>query len=183
VFAKLTIDITYYCQIKCNLYNERMAEWTPERRAKQREVAKRLVEEGKFGGSGRGQGRPRKPRASELVAEKVNEHAEELWERLYGIAINSKSEAVAQKTIMDLLQIEERERQIVVEEERRYEDMKRGELLEYVTFMLGGVLANADTGTRERIIGIGPAEVVEIDDGSISGNGEEPRRFESESGD
>jgi hypothetical protein len=36
--------------------------WTPERRDAQREVARRLIAEGRFGGPGRGQGRRPKPR-------------------------------------------------------------------------------------------------------------------------
>ncbi|UUY01734.1 hypothetical protein LRS13_13480 [Svornostia abyssi] len=42
------------------------------------ERAKQLVREGKFGGAGRGQGRPRVKRASEIAAEAAAGHADEI---------------------------------------------------------------------------------------------------------
>lgn len=42
------------------------------------ERARQLVREGKFGGAGRGQGRPRVPRASELAAQAAAQHADQI---------------------------------------------------------------------------------------------------------
>lgn len=106
-----------------------MSSWTPERREKQSEVAKQLVAEGKFGGKGRGQGRPRKKRASEIVAEKVTDEGQAIFDRLmeitrYGKDANSISAA---KTLLDT---EEKERKLQLEEEQAYEDMRGNELAE-----------------------------------------------------
>ncbi len=105
--------------------------WSLERREKQREVAKRLVEEGKFGGKGRGQGRPRKIRASERVAERVSSEGDAIFERLMEITRGGKnSDSIsAARTLLDT---EEKERKLQLEEEQNIEDMHRNDLLELV---------------------------------------------------
>lgn len=51
---------------------------TDEERKRRSELAKKLVAEGKIGGAGRGQGRKRKPRVGEIVAEAANEEAQNI---------------------------------------------------------------------------------------------------------
>lgn len=105
--------------------------WTPERREKQREVALKLVEEGKFGGKGRGQGRPRTIRASERVAERVASEGDAIFERLMEITRDGKnSDSIsAAKTLLDT---EERERKMQIVEDQAIEDMHRNDLLALV---------------------------------------------------
>lgn len=119
--------------------------WTPERREKQREVAKDLVEKGVFGGKGRGQGRPRKLRASEKVAERVSSEGDAIFERLMEITRDGKnSDSIsAAKTLLDT---EEKERKMQLDEEQSYEDMRGNDLAETIMHLLGEL--NAD-GTIE----------------------------------
>lgn len=115
--------------------------WDLERREKQREVAKRLVEEGKFGGAGRGQGRPRKKRASEVVAEKVAEQGSDIFDRLMEITRggNDGNSISAART---LLETEEKERKLQLEEEQSYEDMRGNDLAESIQNLLYELSAN-----------------------------------------
>ena len=102
-----------------------------ERREKQREVAKRLVEEGKFGGKGRGQGRPRTIRASEVVAERTAKEGEAIFERLMEITRGGKnSDSIA--AARTLLDTEEKERKLQLEEEQNIEDMRGNDLAELI---------------------------------------------------
>lgn len=114
--------------------------WTPERRAAQSIVAKDLAAKGVFGGRGRGQGRPRKIRASEVVAEKVSKEGEAIFDRLMEITRGGKNSdsIAAAKTLLDT---EEKERKLVLEEEQSIEDMHRNDLLELVFGLLteGGI--------------------------------------------
>ena len=101
--------------------------WSLERREKQREVAKRLVEEGKFGGRGRGQGRPRSVRASEIVAERASKEGDAIFERLMEITRGGKnSDSIA--AARTLLDTEEKERKLQLEEEQNIEDMRGNDI-------------------------------------------------------
>ena len=105
--------------------------WTPERREKQREVARRLVEEGRFGGKGRGQGRPRTPRASERVAERTSSEGDAIFERFMEILRDGKnSDSIAAGRT--LLETEEKERKVQIEEEQQIEDMRGNDLKELI---------------------------------------------------
>ena len=106
--------------------------WTPERKEKQREIAKRLVEEGKFGGAGRGQGRPRKPRASEKVAELVAGDGRRIYERLMSILENG-TDSNSILAVRELRAIEENERKIADDDQdREIDNMKKDQLLAVV---------------------------------------------------
>jgi len=115
--------------------------WSLERREQQREVAKRLVEEGKFGGRGRGQGRPRKKRASETVAELTASEGQDIFDRLMEITRGGKnSESImAART---LLETEEKERKLQIEEEQNYEDMRGHDLAESIMGLLVELSSN-----------------------------------------
>jgi hypothetical protein len=121
--------------------------WTPERIEAQRQLAKRLVEEGKFGGAGRGQGRPRKPRASEKVAELVAGDGRRMYDRLMDILDNG-TDSNSILAVREIRAIEENERKIVVEEDQAsIDNMKKDQLLALVIgkiFELGdkGVIPN-----------------------------------------
>lgn len=86
----------------------------------------------KFGGPQPGSGRPRKKRASEIIAERVSQHAQELWDELYVLATDDSSSAVRLKAITEMLSLEERERAIAVDEQKSLESLKRDELVVYV---------------------------------------------------
>lgn len=109
-----------------------MSDWTPERIEKQRELAKRLVAEGKFGGANRGQGRPKKPRASEYIADQVADDGKEFYETLKEI-IREAPYGQKMAAIDRLVAIEESERKIKQQEEdNAIEHMQRHQLLALV---------------------------------------------------
>ncbi len=142
-----------------------MSTWSPERREQQREIAQRLVSEGKFGGKGRGQGRPRKKRASEVVAEQVANEGQEIFDRLMEITRGGRpgDSISAART---LLETEEKERKLQLEEEQTVEDMHRNDLLELVAGLL------TEAGINEQF-NISDAEFEPIVERSIESSGEE----------
>lgn len=120
-----------------------MSSWSPERIEKQRELAKRLVEEGKFGGANRGQGRPRKPRASEKIAELVAGDGRRIYDRLMSILENG-TDSNSILAVRELRAIEENERKIIdQEEEQAIENLKKDQLLALV---VGKLLELGDKG-------------------------------------
>lgn len=107
---------------------------TIEERQRRSELAVQLHSEGKFGGAayGRMGGRPRLPRASERIAEKVASEADTIYDRLMDILVEGKN-SDSLHAINQLLKIEENERQIIENEELRVEQLKRDELIELAT--------------------------------------------------
>lgn len=92
------------------------------------ERAKALHAEGKFGGPQPGSGRPRKKRASEVIAEQVADEAQTFYDRLMTIARHG-NDTNALASIRDLLKIEEAEQIRKDRDKERVEDMARDELL------------------------------------------------------
>lgn len=105
---------------------------------RRRANANSLVAEGRLGGAqfGRLGGRPRKPRAAEMIAEKVAGEADTFFTRLKEI-VETGGEANAINSIKTLLQIEENERQIEENEELKFEQLKRDELIKFIGETLG----------------------------------------------
>lgn len=111
----------------------------------------------KFGGAQPGSGRPRKPRASEHIAKKVGEESEALWTELKALR-QDKSSAVRLKAILTLLDVEERERLILVDEERELEKMRKDELVAWVLETLEelrakGVIPDVIDGEASEVAG------------------------------
>lgn len=135
---------------------------TPEERKRRSELAKRLHAEGRFGGAGRGQGRPRQRRASEVAAERVAQEANILVDRMMEIVKNGGF-AVSRQAIMDLFKLEEQERLTSVKESEKIDDLKRDELLELVTTQLRALSAS---GVLPDVI---DGQAVLVDDAAIDG--------------
>ncbi len=111
--------------------------WTPERKEQQRELAKRLVEEGKFGGANRGQGRPRKRRASEEAAELLAGEGRAIYDALMEVLENG-TDSNRILAVREIRAIEEAERKIELHDEQSEIDgMKHDELLVLLTTLLG----------------------------------------------
>lgn len=142
-------------------------------RQRRRENMQRLHREGRAGGQfGKLGGRPRKPRASEIIAEKVQAQGNEYFERLHSIVMESadKNSIAAFK---ELVRIEEQERKIEVEEEEKIDMLRREELIELVSRQLREL---EEAGTLP-IITVGEIEV--IADAGPSENGETARGIEA----
>lgn len=124
-----------------------------EERERRRQNMLKLHREGRAGAEfGKMGGRPRKPRASEHVAEQVREDAELFYQRMREIVLEG-GEKVASSTFNTLIKIEEQERKITVEEEEKIDQLRREELLALVAAQLGEL---RDAG----VIAIGDSEVV-----------------------
>lgn len=143
-----------------------------EERERRRQHMIRLHQEGRAGAEfGKMGGRPRKPRASEQIAEKVAQHAEEYFERMHEIILEGgeKTAIAAFKALTDL---EERERKIIVEEEDKIDQLRREELIAHVQQQLSDALTSG-------IITVGDAEVIR--DEGLTEVSEEPRGIEASS--
>jgi hypothetical protein len=124
-----------------------------EERERRRQNMLQLHREGRAGAEfGKMGGRPKKPRASEHVAEQVREDAELFYQRMREIVLEG-GEKVASATFNTLMKIEEQERKITVEEEEKIDQLRREELLALVAEQLREL---GESG----IIRIGDIEVV-----------------------
>lgn len=134
-----------------------MVNITEEERERRRQNMLRLHQEGRAGADyGKMGGRPKKPRASEFIAERVAQDAEAFYERMKEIVLEG-SEKNAGGVFRDLMKIEEQERKITVEEEDRIDQLNRDKLLELVQEQLRELGAS---GTLNGIIDVGEAEVI-----------------------
>ncbi len=113
-------------------------ELSPQEIERRRDNANQLVAEGRLGGAeyGRLGGRPRKQRASEIIAEKVSSDAELIYARLKEI-VETGNDSNAISSIKTLLGIEETERKVEEEKEMRFEQLRRDELIKYLATTLG----------------------------------------------
>lgn len=133
--------------------------WTEERKEKQREIAKSLVEQGRFGGAGRGQGRKRLPRASERVAERISGKGDEMFERLWQTFMDG-TDANSIAAYRELRTVEETERKLELQDEQSdVDDMKRDEVVELLKSL---VREGIQKGVIPEEI-IGDAELVAIE--------------------
>lgn len=124
-----------------------------EERERRRQNMLRLHQEGRAGAEfGKMGGRPRKPRASEHVAEQVREDAELFYQRMRDIVLEG-GEKVASATFNTLMKIEEQERKITVEEEEKIDQLRREELLALVSEQLAELRGSG-------VIPIGESEVI-----------------------
>jgi len=130
-----------------------MVNISDEEREARRQRMLELHKQGRAGAEyGKMGGRPKKPRASEHVAEQVREDADLFYQRMRDIVLEG-GEKVASATFNTLMKIEEQERKITVEEEEKIDQLRREELLALVADQLGEL---RDSG----VIRIGDAEVV-----------------------
>lgn len=99
---------------------------------RRKDLARKLREEGKFGGAQRGSGRPKGKRASEIVAEGIREDATKILSALR-VALKSNSPTVKLKAALAMLDIEAKETSLQLKEEKQaYENMSRDKLLELI---------------------------------------------------
>lgn len=134
-----------------------------EERQKRSERALALHEQGRFGGPQPGSGRPRKKRASEIVAEQVSTEGQAIFDRLMTIlrdGTDSNSISAASK----LLEIEKQETDRLEREDEKIENMHRDQLLLLVATQFKELHDRGLIGTD-----IIDGQFVEIDDERTSG--------------
>ena len=127
--------------------------WTEEEKEEQRQRMLTLHAEGRAGAEfGKLGGRPRNKRPQERMAERAANEGDRFYDRLMEIVENGR-DGEARRTIIDILGIVEKERQIAVEEEKRFEELERGDLLEVVRAQFAELL-------RRRVIAE-PSDIIE----------------------
>lgn len=104
--------------------------WTPEKRAEQREKAKRMIAEGRFGGKPGQGGRPRIKSATEVIAEKAAEKGDQLAKRLMDIALNNPDPRRAIEAMDRLMNAEQTVEKNKREDEKELQKMEGDELNE-----------------------------------------------------
>lgn len=149
-------------------------ELSEQERQRRSEMAKALHADGKFGGPQPGSGRPRKKRASEIVAERVSEEGQAIFDRLMEI-VRSGTDSNSISAGRTLLDIEERESNRTEREDERIDDMNRTQLLAFVAAKLQELNESGAIPGFEDII---EGSFVEYEDGGSS----DPREITSVAG-
>lgn len=104
---------------------------SPEERKRRSERMQKLRKEGKVGPEyGKLGGRPKKPRASELLAQEAEKHKDELLSVLKDAIDPNQPIGVRQKALDQWLAIEREERKMEMDEEEHYAKMDREELMD-----------------------------------------------------
>lgn len=106
---------------------------TDEERQRRRERAIQLHKEGRLGGSkyGKQGGRPRKVRASEIVAQAAQEHADEIVKAMRD-GLRAKQPSIRLQAARQWLEVESKEHDLKVKEDRALEQLSTEELVEAV---------------------------------------------------
>jgi len=106
--------------------------WTDEEKEEQRQRMLVLHEEGRAGGQfGKLGGRPKKKRPQERMADRAMDEGDRLYDRLITIVDNGR-DAAAIQAVKAILEVVESERKIEVEEEQRFAELARTDLIEVV---------------------------------------------------
>ncbi len=145
---------------------------SPEEIQRRSDNAKRLVAEGRIGGAGRGQGRKRKPRVTELLAESAQNHAKKL-EKVYKDGIDPKQPMhIRLKAAGEWVSIAQAEAQLQLKEDEFDEKIKNANTEQLVAIILGEL---EKPGAREAFDGyftvegsaveLGPGEFEEDSEG------------------
>lgn len=117
-----------------------------EERRRRSELAKQLHQKGKFGGKQPGSGRPRKKRASEIVAEQARAEADEIIQVFRDSIRSDNPASVRLNAAKEWLKIEQSEADLQLKEERQLDGLTTGQLVEMIMGRLsrvqqfGGVL-------------------------------------------
>lgn len=104
-----------------------------QERKRRSELAKKLNKEGKFGGKQEGAGRPAKQRAQEIVAEKIQAEANNIFKALKAALTDEKAPSIRLKAALEMLNIEQREYDYKAREENRlYDNLSKEALLKLI---------------------------------------------------
>lgn len=98
---------------------------------------KELQQEKRIGGTEYGSkgGRPRKPRAGAIVAEKIQEHADEFGQVLID-GVRSSNDKIRLMSVNTAMDIERHETKLQMEEEKHDKEMSKDELMAGIQNML-----------------------------------------------
>jgi hypothetical protein len=134
-----------------------------EERKRRSQMARELHAQGKFGGRQPGSGRPKKKRASEIVAEQARVEAENIIEVFRDSIRSDNPASVRLNAAREWLKIEQSEADLQLREERQLEGLSTNQLVEMIMGRLtrvqefGGVLPEELAGFLE-----GPDEETQV---------------------
>lgn len=118
------------------------------------ERMKELNASGKAGAAfGKLGGRPKKIRATDIAIEEIQKKGKQLADELLSLALESESEKIRSDNLKQIYALEEQQRKIQVEEEVRYDQLKRDDLLELVIGNLFELVANGEIALTDIIDG------------------------------
>jgi hypothetical protein len=124
-----------------------------------------------FGGPQPGAGRPPKRRATEIINEKIEEHALDVWDAMYK-ALKSGKPMIALQAARQMVEISKMETDIQAREEKNLENTSTEELVELVASRLAR-LSEADE-IRDFIDGYATEETEHVQIGEGNGVEDEP---------
>jgi hypothetical protein len=133
-------------------------ELTDEEREKRRQRALALHEQGKFGGAQPGSGRPRKKRVAEVIAEKVADEAQTIYDRLMQV-VREGTDSNAISASRQLIEIEEKEAIRLDREDDKIDSLHRDQLLLLVATQMKELY---DRGLIPDLPGVVDAEFEEV---------------------
>lgn len=144
-------------------------ELTDEERENRRQRALALHADGKFGGVQPGSGRPRKKRVAEVIAEKVADEAQTIYDRLMQI-VREGTDSNSISASRQLLEIEASESTRLDREDEKIDSMHRDQLLLLVATQMKELydrglipdLAGVVDGEFEEVANQGPRELSEV---------------------
>lgn len=125
-----------------------MPEYTPEERERRRKNALELHKQGKFGGAQPGSGRPpTKRRAAQKVAEAAEQNAQSIIEAFKaGVAAEDANgrinpPSVRVQAAREWITVERQERELSLKEEKSFDEMSAGELIDAIVSKFGRIQA------------------------------------------
>lgn len=142
-----------------------------EERERRRQNALELTQQGKIGPQyGKLGGRPRKPRATEIVAEKAKQHAEEIANVFLDIIQNQDEKSAAKLAAANSwLEHEQKEAQLQLQEEKHDLDLENASQAELMEFLVDALTQGNLAEQFGPVFDIPPGDIEEI---SESGAGE-----------
>lgn len=145
---------------------------------RRRQNALQLVKAGKLGGKQPGAGRPRKKRASEIVAEKASQEAQKIAQAFEDALEPHNPASVRLTAAKEWLKVEQEEAKLQMEEEKHVNELQTNQLIDLITTKLQKI---HEAGVLENIIDGEIVDVIE-EGSSISSEGHPDVREEGWAG-
>ena len=137
--------------------------YSPEEIQRRKDLAAKLVKEGKFGGPQPGSGRPpTKRRAAQAIAEAANNEVNGLIAALKAGIDPKQPASVRVATAEKWINMERQESELKLKEDRQLEDMSADDLRKLIASRFAGLKA----GGAADFFDVDADEILELEDGS-----------------
>lgn len=138
-------------------------QYSPEEIQRRKDLAKKLVAEGRIGGPRPGSGRPpTKRRAAQAIAEAANNHTKEIIDAFKSGVDPSQPASVRVTTAEKWLGVERQESELRLKEDRQLEDMSADDLIN----LIASKFARVKAGGQNFVIDIdADEEILELEEG------------------